>query len=609
MEDIGVNDLELLRAYEPVICYTQGELFFPCAVDGYVARCGLLVRAGGGTPVAGVIVPEGELTLDRLAVEADADPARALCLRFVPEPLGGAALRQWQRRDDRPHFHAAGRLTRVGLWPRVLDSLFTLSLLLRGTVPGGTAAAAEIRYRALRAEAPAFVYYGRVRRERGYIILQYLFFYAMNDWRSSFAGVNDHEADWEQVFVYLTEQPDGPPQPAWVAYASHDYFGDDLRRRWDDPELHRQDDHPIVYAGAGSHASYFTPGEYLTSVRVRQLDPVLRVVQVIRRLWRDVLRQGEPAEFVRQIEGLVSIPFVDYARGDGRAIGPGRSDEWTPVLLTEGTAWAESYRGLWGLDTRDPLSGEIAPSGPKHQRDGSVRQSWDDPLGWAGLEKVAPAPREPDVLTERIAELERLRAETEDRLAAMETDLGRAALEVRSLHAVRYLDRLHRARERELAQQEAERNALRRRRVDLDETIAACRRQLARIEAGDAGDPRAHLHHTHEPEPPQEIRRGRLAEVWASLSIGVLLLGGVLIMLVDVDNWITALALFVTAVIVVENILHRSLTHLLLNVTVTLALLCTAVLVYEFFWYIGLAAVAAIALVILRDNLRELRRL
>jgi hypothetical protein len=31
-------------------------------------------------------------------------------------------------------------------------------------------------------------------RDAGYLILQYWLFYAMNDWRSTFGGVNDHEA-------------------------------------------------------------------------------------------------------------------------------------------------------------------------------------------------------------------------------------------------------------------------------------------------------------------------------------------------------------------------------------------------------------------------------
>jgi hypothetical protein len=31
----------------------------------------------------------------------------------------------------------------------------------------------------------------------------------MNDWRSSFGGVNDHEADWEHVSVLLAEEEHG----------------------------------------------------------------------------------------------------------------------------------------------------------------------------------------------------------------------------------------------------------------------------------------------------------------------------------------------------------------------------------------------------------------
>src|SRR6185503_18219894 len=53
-------------------------------------------------------------------------------------------------------------------------------------------------------------------------------------------------------------------------------------------------------------------------------------------------------------------------------------------------AWAHHYRGLWGLYARDPVAGENAPAGPKYNRDGSIRQAWYDPVGWAGLDKVTP---------------------------------------------------------------------------------------------------------------------------------------------------------------------------------------------------------------------------
>ena len=211
--------------------------------------------------------------LKKLAEFKEVSTGHTLYLQLVEKPLEALEYQQWLRRAERPVFHAPGRLARVGLLSRLLGSLFNLTLLLRGTVPGGTAAAVDIKYREMRQRDPRYVYYGRVIREGGYVILHYLFFFAMNDWRSSFYGVNDHEADWEQVFVYLSEEKEGDPEPRWAAYASHDFSGDDLRRRWDDPELRKFDDtHPMIFAGAGSHASYFELGEYKMSVEPAFLD-------------------------------------------------------------------------------------------------------------------------------------------------------------------------------------------------------------------------------------------------------------------------------------------------------------------------------------------------
>ena len=33
--------------------------------------------------------------------------------------------------------------------------------------------------------------------------------YAFNDWRSNAFGANDHEADWEKIFIYLSESESG----------------------------------------------------------------------------------------------------------------------------------------------------------------------------------------------------------------------------------------------------------------------------------------------------------------------------------------------------------------------------------------------------------------
>ena len=259
---------------------------------------------------------------------------------------------------------------------------------------GDTAAGAYLEYKRLVDTPNPYRYYGRVLRQDGWLVLQYWYFYAFNNWRSGFSGVNDHEGDWEMICVYLDETAAGEIEPEWVAYSTHDVDGDDLRRRWDDPEVDKIGEHPVVYVGAGSHAGYFTAGEYMSDVVLPFLTPFVRLVDQQQRFWRRLLRQYQPEEF--QIEegstfNLFRIPFIDYARGDGLAIGAGQERPWAePELLDPLPAWALQYRGLWGLYTRDPISGEDAPAGPLYNRDGSVRLSWYDPVSWAGLSKVPP---------------------------------------------------------------------------------------------------------------------------------------------------------------------------------------------------------------------------
>ncbi len=262
-------------------------------------------------------------------------------------------------------------------------------------------------------------------RDGGYVCLQYWFFYAMNDWRSTFHGINDHEADWELVTIYLAERRDDRLEPIWAAFSSHDYEGDDLRRRWDDPGLTREGDHAVVFAGAGSHAGAFAPGDYVVRVDPPQLRAVVNFLHRMLRLapWR---------RSTAQAVGL-GIPFVDYARGDGVAIGPNQGAEWEPVVIDHETSWVHDFRGLWGLDTRDRFGGERAPAGPRYNRDGSIRSSWANPVGWAGLLKIPPRLDDiPALLAERIAaldaELERARYSHRVRSSRAATLARRGAL-------------------------------------------------------------------------------------------------------------------------------------------------------------------------------------
>ncbi len=600
----NTTDEELLRAYEPVVRYTQGELFFPAAVDSYIPECDLFV--GRSERERSLLVPYGELTEERL-VSYVAPPGETLSMRLAQRPLGGLDLARWNRRPDRPVFHAPSRLARVGIFARLIDTAFTASLLLRGTVPGGTTAAAHVKYEKVRATDARYVYHGRVLRAEGWIVLHYMYFYFMNDWRSTFSGANDHESDLEQAFVFLEDGPDGP-RPVWFACAAHDYSGDQLRRRWDDPFLVKVGDHPVIHAGAGSHAAYFEAGEYMTAAPVPGARRLHGILDAVRSLWRDTLRQPDPGDLAASLERALSIPFIDYARGDGVQIGGNGGEAWTPILIDDSVPWVDGYRGLLGLDTFDRFAGERAPAGPKYTRSGTVRQSWNDPIGWAGLAKTAPPSRMPAALEARLAELDTelatLRAENDAKAASLDG----LDLEVRALSTDQSFAAIHETRASELAQREAEVNKGRSREAVLADSIRAGRRELERLRVGDFGDPRAHLHGAHHPVPPEMTRYGRVIEIWSAVSISLVLVGAVALIWLTPVPWYAALVAALAVYAVLEAAFRRRLTALMLRITLVLAGIGALILLYQFTTLIVFAAIVGLAALTLFDNVREISR-
>jgi hypothetical protein len=281
----------------------------------------------------------------------------------------------------------------VGYAARLFDAGISLSMLVRGRVPSATAAIAEKLSGEIQAQQQRCLYYGRVVRDGGWICLNYWFFYHYDDWRSGFDGVNDHEADWENLSIFLYETEEGWLEPEWVVFSCHDFTGDDLRRRWDDREqLEIVDNtHPVAYVGVGSHAHYYRPGEYLIESEVPGLQRVEPVLRAARSVWRKLF--GDPAAEADQTKPnenapLFAIPFVEYARGDGMSIGPGQSHPWEMELLDPAPNWLSRFHGLWGLFVRDPVGGENAPAGPMYNRDGQPRFSWFAPLAFAGVDRV-----------------------------------------------------------------------------------------------------------------------------------------------------------------------------------------------------------------------------
>ncbi|MCB8944195.1 MAG: hypothetical protein H6658_10615 [Ardenticatenaceae bacterium] len=612
------SDIELLRRFEPIIRYTKGESFFPMSIGRYIQKSSLWVYRPN-QPLRR-IWGDGDLSLARLSQPRSHGPGAIYYLKFI-DPLSLTDMLAYQIEQVREGitgqaedvFRAGrGRLARVGYISRFVDGLFSLSLLARGRVPGDTAVAAARAYKQMMAQQEEYHYYGRVVHKNGWIALQYWFFYAYNNWRSGFYGANDHESDWEMIYIYLYEDDNGQLCPAWVAYASHDFAGDDLRRRWDDPEVEKIGEHPIIYAGAGSHASYFQRGEYLAELVLPFISPVVKVVDDIQKWWEARLRTyiGENENRRKWSSfSIFRVPFVDYARGDGLSIGPGQEKQWSePNLLMPTPDWASQYRGLWGFYARDPLSGENAPAGPVYNRDGTQRRSWYDPLGWSGLDKVTPPNRQLAEIEQRLHELDEQWQMLTAEISRKTVLLNKLGLEADAMQAQSHLKVQLRERQREIDSLSELLSELREERATNEATVEALQRHAEHIRSGERGPLRAHINHAHTPTSSEELRLSQFAETWAAVSIGIMVLGFVILAIFAPDYLLLGFFSLVMLFITIEAAFRRRITQLINWVTIVLAIISAVILLIEFWDEALVVAVLLAGGYITWENLRELRR-
>jgi hypothetical protein len=401
------------------------------------------------------------------------------------------------------------------------------------------------------------------------------------------------------VYLYGGE---GALRPEWVAYASHDFHGADLRRRFDDrADLELVDGHPVVYAGAGSHASYFRPGEYQAEVALPVPVRIRRLAGSLAKLWRERLGQGDDTR------RPLRIPFVDFARGDGLEIGPGRANEWTPRLIDETTPWVSRYRGLWGLYARDPISGENAPAGPMYERDGTARPSWLDPLGFAGLASVTPPPGEREVVQAEIDRLGQRGRELDREITEAVEAIRESGAQLDGMRGSPHLAGTSARLEAETDEQAARLTGLRRERSEGLAVAEVLQRRLTALEAGELGDPRAHIRHAAAPVPEAKMRFDHAAEAWAAVSISLLLVGLAVLLLLSPGNaWAEAIVL-VLAAIAGESALRGTFARTINRIGVILALIALAVLLVQYALEVLVALLVALAVFLLYQRIEEYR--
>ncbi|HKS90399.1 MAG TPA: hypothetical protein VJQ83_00620, partial [Tepidiformaceae bacterium] len=165
--------------------------------------------------------------------------------------------------------------------------------------------------------------------------LQYWFFYYFNEWN------NRHEGDWEMVQIdFAQDTPEAAlgHEPELLIYSQHS--GGETAQ-WDSGKLSKEDGHPVVYVGSGSHSNYYTPNLYFG-------------------------------------KGEHGTGFgCDDATGPHRVVSPQVRLIPASVTASDPYAWI-TYEGAWGQ-----LAGgeDDGPNGP------NTTTQWTQPFAWAANQR------------------------------------------------------------------------------------------------------------------------------------------------------------------------------------------------------------------------------
>jgi hypothetical protein len=287
-------------------------------------------------------------------------------------------------------------------------------------------------------------------------------------------------------------------------------------------------------------------------------------------------------------------------------IGPGHSRNWAPVLVNSSVPWISQYRGLWGLYARDPISGENAPAGPMYNRDGSPRNAWYDPLGFAGLDKVPPPPEVEHLLEKNRADVAARQAALKAQIPEKAAELQSLGIRLRSMEGNPHLAKQYVALQRKIIASGEEVRALRREYSENYAMLEGLDIRLARQRDGRRDNARAHIRHLATPSVTTQRRFDRLGEAWAAISLSLLLVAIVALLFMGSRYLLAGLSITTILFVVIESILRRAFIQTVSELTALLAIIACVILIVHFWYWILICVLLAIAAFLLWQRLHEL---
>jgi hypothetical protein len=345
------SNAELIRKFEPVMLFSRDEegekgkdeYFFPMAARDFVHGSGLWDRDKPGWRCL-----PGHTRLNTLA---SLQNSKRYYLTYSIGPQD-SLTGHWSANRYPNWMELSGmQLSSNQVQTPVAEPQLHLRFLPISKEVKGYYRRAKEKYKKVKdRNRPVYHYRVHWRNWQGsrFCVLQYWFLYAWSDWKLH-GGLNLHEGDWEMIVVFLRRSARNSLDPYAVAYSHHHNLpSGPYVVRWDNYKKvnhhglrqctgpARLGDHPLVFVGCGSHASY-------------------------------------PKSGLHQLR-------LDYALGNGQIIVPdGYAAEdhmtWVKPIRIDDKHWNTKFGGLWGA-----LFGTDGPVGPAHQR-----RKWKTPAEWAGL--------------------------------------------------------------------------------------------------------------------------------------------------------------------------------------------------------------------------------
>jgi cation transport ATPase len=243
-----------------------------------------------------------------------------------------------------------------------------------------------------------------------------------------------------------------------------------------------------------------------------------------------------------------------------------------------------------------------------YNRDKTISREWFDPVGWAGLDKVPTRAEELEVITGRQAEIEKRRDLLSSELREKSSRLKALGMDAEATRDQSHLSKLHENQTRHIEELSREVETLREQLSD-DEVLAESLREHAEsLRGGERPPAHAHIVHAARPVSEAETHAGRVAQLWASISIALVLVTLILIIAYERSHLLSALVFAIAVFAFIEAGFRRRLTRFIVSVNVALAVVGALVLLEHYFWSVIVLAVLAVGLYILSENLRELGR-